>query len=286
MDADEPIPNAMNRPSSQSQDSLRIGAVSYLNTKPLVYGLQQSLSASEVVYQLPSRLADSLANQELDIALVPSIELARHPDWTIISDACIACRGPVLSVKLLFRVPPAEVRSMVLDEGSRTSAMMAQVLLKELYGVEPSLSSLPITADPAEAEADAILMIGDRAIYARESKFHEVWDLGDRWCRWSELPFVFAMWVARPGVLAGEAANALSKARDSGCGHLNEIASEQASAMNLPLGLVEEYLRRNLYFYLGPDERRGLSLFYQKAASQGFIDFLPKVTLDDCTVES
>ena len=270
----------------QKRGPLRVGAVSYLNTKPLVHGLEDALPGAELVYDLPSRLADSLASGELDVALVPSIELASHPSWKIVSDACIACRGPVLSVKLMFRVPPAQVRRLVLDEGSRTSAIMAQVLLKELYGVEPSLSTLPIGADPAQAEADAILIIGDRAIHSRDAEFEEVWDLGDRWCRWAELPFVFAMWVARPGVFTEEAAAAFSAARDQGCANFGVIAQTHAGPMNLPLQVVEEYLSRNLYFYLGPNELSGLSLFYQKAASLCFIDNVPKVALDDCTVES
>lgn len=264
---------------------MRVGAVSYLNTKPLVHGLEQSLTDAELVYHLPSHLADALADEQLDVALVPSIELARHPEWTIVSDACIACRGPVMSVKLLFRVPPTEVRSLVLDEGSRTSVVLAQVLLREIYGIEPCLSSLPIGANPDDVTADALLIIGDRAIYAKEENYVEAWDLGDRWCRWAELPFVFAMWVARPGVETQRIGEHLSLARNLGCRHLKQIAQQHAPQMSLPLPLVEEYLSRNLYFYLGPDELQGLTLYYERAATHGLIDYVPKVAIDDCTIE-
>ena len=108
----------------------------------------------------------------------------------------------------MFRVPPAEVRSLALDEGSRTSAVLAQILLHELYGIRPELRTLPIDASPNEFESDAVLVIGDRAICNDEQPFVEVWDLGDRWCRWAELPFVFAMWVARPGIDTDEVATA------------------------------------------------------------------------------
>ena len=266
--------------------SLKIGAVSYLNTKPLVHRLAESLPEAELVYEVPSRLSTMLADGKLDVALVPSVELACYPKWTIVSNACIGCRGPVLSVKLAFRVPPAQVRTLALDEGSRTSAVLAQILLHDLHGVQPELSSLPIGCDLGDSEADAVLVIGDRAIRTDESLFDQVWDLGDRWCRWAELPFVFAMWVARPGVNTEAVACTLAAARDDGCRSLPEIAEEQAAAMQLPTALVEEYLCKNLYFCFGAEQQRGLQLFYKRAAALGFIPSVPRVTIDDCPVEN
>ena len=105
---------------------IRVGAVSYLNTKPLVFGID-SFEDCIVTYDLPSRLADQLAAGQLDVALIPSIEAVVPGDYTIVSDACIACRGPVWSVKLVSRKPMNEIRSLALDEGSRTSAALAQV---------------------------------------------------------------------------------------------------------------------------------------------------------------
>ncbi len=256
---------------NDNNTDLRIGAVSYLNTKPLVYGLAERLPEAELVFDYPSRLADALAAGELDIALVPSAELFVHPEWSVVSDACIACRGPVLSVKLLCRVPPDQVRTLALDEGSRTSALLSQILLRELTGVRPQLTNLPLGHEPADVDADAVLVIGDRAIRASEAKFVEVWDLGDRWCRWAELPFVFAMWVARPGVDTGLAEKAFPDARDQGCQNLAEIAREQSLAMQLPYDFVFEYLSRNLHFELGGRERRGFALFREKAIAHGLI---------------
>ena len=99
---------------------------------------------ADIIYDLPSRLADGLSAGRFDVALVPSIELLSNPDYEVVSDACIGCRGPVLSVKLFMRVPPEEIRSLALDEGSRTSIVLVQILLDRLVGARPALEPLPI----------------------------------------------------------------------------------------------------------------------------------------------
>ena len=177
---------------------LRIGAVSYLNTKPLIYNLQQRLGdRGELSLALPSVLADDLNAGRLDVALIPSVEFFRGQGYRVVSDAAIACRGPVWSVRLLSRVPVAKIKRLALDEGSRTSAAMVAVLLAEMYGLSPETVPLTMEQSPESVDADAILMIGDRAMHPARGVYQEIWDLGDRWCRWTELPFVFAMWVAR-----------------------------------------------------------------------------------------
>lgn len=254
---------------------MRIGAVSYLNTKPLVYGLQQLAPQVKVLFDLPSRLADQLAAGKLDVALIPSIEFFQNPDYTIVSDACIGCRGPVLSVKLLSRVPLAKIRTLALDEGSRTSAALVRILLAERFDLHPELLPFPIAASPESVQADALLMIGDRAMHPPAGSFVETWDLGDEWCRWAELPFVFAMWVARKADTASaedeqvELAALLSQARDNGVAHLTEIAAREHAAVGLSSEQTLTYLRDNLYFHLGPRELRGLQLYYDRACQLG-----------------
>ncbi len=267
--------------SPAAYNKLRIGAVSYLNTKPLVAGLPALLPEADLVFDYPSRLADALATAALDIALVPSIARAYHADWQIVSDACIGCRGPVLSVKLMFRVPPDRVRRLALDEASQTSAVLARILLAELVGVRPRLETLAWGSPPEENRADAVLVIGDRAIRDGGSEFVEVWDLGERWYRWTGRPFVFALWMARAGVATEAVAVALAQARDQGCRRLVQIAQEEAVGMQLPQPLVEKYLCHNLYYRLGPDQIEGLQLYYQQAARHGLIPQPPLVTGPD-----
>jgi chorismate dehydratase len=250
---------------------LRVGAVTYLNTKPLVFRLSQFAPQAELSFDLPSRLADDLAAGRLDVALIPSIEYFQNPNYKIVSDACIACRGPVLSVKLFCRVPVQQIHSLALDEGSRTSAALIQILLKQRFGIAPRLQPLKTDLALADVQADAILMIGDRAIHSPAVSFAEVWDLGDQWCRWVNLPFVFAMWVANRGVDVGEIEHALAEARDCGVANLEQIAAAEAAPQGLTVPQCLTYLRDNLYFYLGPRERQGLQLFYSKAAEAGLV---------------
>ena len=223
---------------------VRIGAVTYLNTKPLVYRLEELLPGAQLEFDLPSRLADRLAAGELDVALIPVFEAFQHPDWFFLSDACIACRGPVLSVKLLARRPVSEVRRVALDEGSRTSAALVKILLAKRAGVVPEFEPLPIGAGLEDTDADAVLLIGDRAIASADAGFAEVWDLGDEWNRWTELPFVFA--CGRPASRRDwlEVERALNRARDLGLEHVEELAEAHAGYAGLTrhqcLGIFHE----------------------------------------------
>ncbi len=252
---------------------MRIGAVSYLNTKPLVYGLGRLAPQHEVVFDLPSRLADQLAAGELDVALIPSIEFFQNPDYQIISDACIGCRGPVRSVKLLSRVPLESIRTLALDEGSRTSVALVRILLQERFGLSPKLVPFPIDAAPESIRADALLMIGDRAMHPPAGQFAAEWDLGDVWCRWSELPFVFAMWVAGKGSgFSGQGsglAAALCEARDLGVANVEHIAAEEHARFGLSYDDCLTYLRDHLHFTLGSRELSGLRLFHEHACRLG-----------------
>jgi len=244
---------------------VRIGAVSYLNTKPLVYGLAKRLPEAEIVFDLPSRLADDLAKKELDIALIPTVEYFQDPEYQIVSDACIACRGEVYSVSLLSRCQSADIKTLALDEGSRTSAALVQILLKKRLGIVPELSPFPIGSDLSLLSTDAMLIIGDRAMHVDKSDFEETWDLGQAWVDWTGLPFVFAMWTARADLDFDLAPieTALSSARDEGVKHLSEIAASHAEQLGISRQQCEVYLKEHLYFYLGEQERQGQELFRQ-----------------------
>ena len=257
-----------NRMTSENVRETRVGAVSYLNSKPLIEGLADTVPLS---LDYPSCLADDLAADRLDVALVPSIEFFRDDSYRIVSDACVATRGDVLSVKLYSRVHPGEIRRLALDEGSRTSATLAQIVLAEKYGVFPQLEPLSMDHDTTRSDADAILLIGDRAMHSPGEQFAETWDLGTVWTEWTGLPFVFAMWVARGDARTEGLSEHLAAARDRGVAAFESIARREASGLGISDEKALDYLRHNLHFHLGSAELSGLRLFRQFATQLGLI---------------
>ncbi|QDT66543.1 menaquinone biosynthetic enzyme MqnA/MqnD family protein [Calycomorphotria hydatis] len=258
----------MNGPAHLSP---RIGAVSYLNSKPLIEGLADQVAEGQLVLDYPSVLADQLAAGELDVALIPVVEVLRNPEYEIVTDSCVAARGEVRSVKLFSRVPLGEVRSLALDNGSRTSAALARLMLLERYGIEPHLEQLPMENSTADSTADGILLIGDRAMAPPVEEFHTVWDLGGEWYQWTGLPFVFAVWATRRGVDLGPVERLLGEARDRGVEVFEQIAAHEAPLLGIPVEAAVTYLRDNLYFRLGDAERAGLKMFYQLCAHNKLI---------------
>ena len=260
----------------------KIGAVSYLNTKPLVAGLVDAAHDFEVIFDLPSRLADRLAIGELDVALIPVVEAVTNPEYTIVSDACIACQGPVWSVKLLSRVEGSAIKTLALDEGSRTSCSLARVLLDRQFGVQPKCRSLSIDDDWRKVESDAVLIIGDRAMKANDPDVPLSWDLGESWNQWTEKPFVFAVWAARDGSDLDRIDRALSMSRDEGLRQLHEISADQAPRYGLSEAECLRYLRDNLHFNLGVEEKSGMELFFQNAADLSLVPQPFQLQFHDC----
>jgi chorismate dehydratase len=251
---------------SEGSEKIRVGAVTYLNARPLIAALAELDPRLEVVTDYPSRLADALAAGELDVAMIPSIEYARHPEFSIVSDACIACDGPVRSVKLYGRVPVEDIQTLALDIGSRTSAALARILLKERFGIVPKLRSLPIGVELDDMPGDAVLMIGDRGMTPINKAFEFVWDLGEEWSRWTGLPFVFSLWVARAGIDLRGLERTLAMARDLGLTRLAEIARREAPLIGIPEEDCLSYLRDHLEFRFGRRQRQGLERFFALAA--------------------
>jgi chorismate dehydratase len=280
----EPLRTAKNRTrmsvlqyEATSSTMIRIGAVNYLNSKPLVEDVTQLVPDADFRLDYPSRLADELAAGRLDVALIPSIECMRAPNYEIVSDACVATRGAVLSVKLYSRCPLGQIRTLALDAGSRTSAALTKIMLHERFGVRPSTMPLPLGSSIEDTPADAILLIGDRAMLPPRESFAAVWDLGEEWLNWTGLPFVFAMWVARSDESAHIAnssemdrvATMLSEARNRGVARIPQIAQREATKLGISTDLAENYLKHNLHFCLGSAEQNGLRLFQELATQLG-----------------
>src|SRR5262245_5479134 len=251
------------------ESTIRIGAVNYLNTKPLIEDLPTLASGAELVLDVPSRLADLLADGRLDVALIPIIEYFRAGTYSVVPDISIASRGPVLSVTLFSRVPWSGIRRVALDEGSRTSAALTQILLRKRYSVRPEVVPLPLDRAAEEVDADAVLLIGDRVMRACLPGFAYAFDLGQEWHDWTGLPFVYAVWAVREGVELGSVAGALREAKRRGLLHVGQIAHREAPLLGLDAGFCRRYLSNIIQFDLGPREQAGLHHFYMLACELG-----------------
>lgn len=250
-----------------------MGAVTYLNSKPLIFELDQLAPEIALSLDLPSRLADQMAAGRLDVGLIPVVEYLRAPDYSLIPGIAIATRGPVLSVTLFSRKPWAEITSLALDEGSRTSAALVQVLLTYRYSVRPRLEKLPIDAVADDVTTDAVLLIGDRAMHACLPSFPFAYDLGEEWTAWTELPFVFAVWAVRPGIELGATEAAFHEAKRRGLENAGTIAAQESERLGLGAGFCRRYLTNVIRYDLGPRELDGMNRFAELAAE---LNLIPK----------
>jgi chorismate dehydratase len=251
---------------------VRVGAVSYLNAKPLYYRLPEFAPGVRLEMDLPSRLADRLASDDLDLALIPSVEYLRGArlGYEILPGFAIAARGPVRSVKLFSRVPPGRIDRLALDAGSRTSQVLVRVWLDARHGVRPRrIEELPMGVPVEESTADAVLLIGDRAMTVADGPYHIVVDLAEAWREMTGLPFVFALWVVRRGVDLGRLPEALARSRAEGLSHAGELAATYGPKLGLDAATCYDYLTRALSYDLGEPEVAGLRRFAAMAARLG-----------------
>ena len=243
-------------------------AVSYLNTVPLVWGLQHSpplRDTFDLRFALPSECADQLATGQADIGIVPVIEMARQ-GLDYFPGTGIACHGPVRSILLVSKVPFRQIRTLATDSGSRTSAMLAQVILAERFGVRPHVFSHP--ADLAEmlGKADAALLIGDAALRVDPATMpFETLDLGGEWVALTGLPMVFAVWAGRKEVIHEAHGELFVESCRYGLAHMDEIVRAEAPARQFEPELVRRYLTHHIIFELGDRDYEGMRLYIQHA---------------------
>ena len=251
---------------------IRIGAVSYLNAKPLYHGLCEHAPHVVLSMDVPSRLAEQLAAGDLDVALIPSVEYLRGASlgYEIIPGFAIAAHGPVHSVKLFSRVPWGRIERLALDAGSRTSQVLARVWLDTEHHVRPArVEELPLGVSVLESTADAVMVIGDRAMRVPREPFYNVVDLGKAWHTLTGLPFVFALWVVRHGADLGDLPEALERSRAAGLAEAATLARNHGPRLGLDFATCYDYLTRILSYDLGEPEIAGLRQFAEMAARLG-----------------
>ena len=237
---------------------LRIGAVSFLNTRPLVHGLQSG-SEYTLSFDTPSNLAEKLRLGEIDVGLLPIVEHLRGVGDGFVPGIGIASNGPVRTVKLYSRVPFESVREVAVDNRSRTSVALLRILLAERFGVLPDFFSFRADLPGMLRDHDAALIIGDDAF--REDGAPYIWDLGAAWHELTSVPFVYAVWVVREGVDRARVASLLHTALVSGRTHLEEIAQQAAQQQGQPVPVLLSYLRDTLHYSLDERDAQGIETF-------------------------
>ncbi len=264
---------------------VRLGAVTYLNARPLVFALEGSPRFS-LRFDVPSRCAELLHEGSIDVGLIPSIEYLQAPgsvSYAIVPDLAIASNGPVASVALYTRRPISEVRSIALDTSSRTSVALVRVLCARVFDIRPALHSHGPDLPLMLAQADAALVIGDNALVQEGGEMAlppsgdqapvsvEKIDLGRVWTGATGLPFVWAVWAGRAGCLTSDDVEALQRARDEGVRRPRELSAQYFRDEPRWHDLGARYLRDNIKYTLGPDECAGLELFYRYATEVGVV---------------
>jgi predicted solute-binding protein len=250
-----------------------VAGIAYLNSRPLLAGLQAGIAA-EFLYRFelaePGSCAERLARGEVAAALVPVATLPFLPGVRVETGLGVACRGAVKSVLLISRVPIERIATLAVHRASRSSVVLARLLLAERYGVHPEVTM----ADPPLAgmldHADAAVIIGDPAMRERRRTGMVELDLGKAWVEWTGLPFVFAVWAvaaAAPVALESLLTQSLAYAQE----HWRELVPTWAAAHALPEPAVQEYLASTLHFTLDEHDRAGMAEFLARAASAGVL---------------
>lgn len=256
--------------NGKPQKIWRLGAVCYLNAKPLIAGLDRNPKV-QLKLDVPSRLAPLLDAGTVDAALLPVIDLARHGrKWQIVSDACIGCDGETFTVRVFSRIPAESITRLHVDGDSHTSVVLASVLWRELYGRE--LEIVPHDATESFDHADAVLLIGDKVVNHTLLDHHVEIDLGSSWKSLTGLPFVFAVWAAPRGEDVSELAALLSATRDRGEAAAELIAADFGPGLNWPVALAKRYLTRRLKFRMGQRQRQAIARFFELAEKHGLIE--------------
>jgi predicted solute-binding protein len=254
-----------------SSNSYRVGAVSYFNTLPLVWGMLHGPERERVrlSFSLPSVCAEEVERGEIEIGLVPVAEIARQ-GLEIVPGTGISCRGAVRSILLVSRVPWRSVRTLATDSGSRTSVELAQVILRERFGVDANTTPFAPDLDHMLSVCDAALVIGDAALRISPAELRYDWlDLGEEWFALTGLPMVFAAWAGKQGLPAAALEEITRGSYRFGAAKIKEIVDSEHAARRISKELAERYLRQHIRFELGAEEVKGLEAFLELAGGKG-----------------
>lgn len=240
---------------------IKVAAVSYLNTKPLLYGIKRHevLKKIDLIVDYPAKIAQMLVDGEVDLGLIPVAIIPRLKEWHIVTDYCIGADGNVASVCIFSEVPVWEIKKVYLDYQSRTSVRLAQVLLKEYWKADVEFVAASGEDYRNEIKGTtAGVVIGDRALEQRtRSKY--IYDLAGAWKQHTGLPFVFAAWIANKE-LPPDFIKAFNEANAIGLSNIDDVVNE----LHFPVYDLKTYFTKNIDYNLDDEKQKGLQLFLDK----------------------
>jgi chorismate dehydratase len=277
---------------------LRISAISYLNTAPLMWDFEHGQAGRDfdISYTLPSACARALAEGSADIGIIPAAAYAEIPatyesGLLVLPDVAIASRRAVRSILLVSTVPVEEIRTVALDTSSLTSVALTKVLFQKWLGGRRTFTAMAPDIDKMLAEHDAGLLIGDPALKIDRGRYHTL-DLAEEWIRHTGKPFVFAFWAVRRDALREadpslDLPTVFQNSRDHGLepSSINQVAREWAPRLEIAEGDVRSYLTQNIHYQLDLGCVEGLQLFYRYAAEIGALPSAPELQFVEATRE-
>jgi len=242
------------------QTKIRVGAVSYLNTKPLIYGFEHGMMAESVDLKIefPSKIASMLLEDKIDVGLVPVAVIPEMKEHYIISDYCIGCDGEVASVCLFSEVPLDTIEKVLLDYQSRTSVELLKILIKQYWKIDPVFERTFGEYQSKISRTTAALVIGDRALEQRKISPY-IYDLGLEWKKFTGLPFVFAAWVSNKK-LDEKFITEFNEANAWGLKNISDVVKEnETNIFNLM-----DYYTRYISFEINEEKKKAMYLFLKK----------------------
>lgn len=264
---------------------LRVSAISYLNTAPLLWDFEHAPAGAEFAfsYTIPSSCAASLRDGSADIGIIPAAAYTNIPDLLIFPGVAIASRRAVRSILLVSKMPLEGIRTIALDSSSLTSVALIKVLFAKWWGEGRSFTSMVPDIHQMLEKYDAGLLIGDPALRIDRSRYI-TYDLAEEWIRLTGVPFVFAFWAVRREALKDAGCDldlpaVFQRSRDHGLApeNLNQIATEWAPRLGLSQNEIKSYLTENVHYYLGPECIEGMNLFFRYAREYGVLPPAPEL---------
>jgi chorismate dehydratase len=267
---------------------LRISAISYLNTAPLMWDFEHGAPGDnfEITYTVPSKCAAELQAGTADIGIIPSAAYLINPTLSILPGTAIASKQAVRSILLVSSKPMPDILTVALDSSSLTSVALTRILFEKVWGGGRQFSSLLPNLDSMLATNDAALLIGDPALKVDRTKYL-TWDLAEEWFRLTSKPFVFAFWAVREEALrecTEDLALIFQRSRDHGLEpeNLAAIARTWAEKLGMQQEEIRQYLTTNIHYYLDDSSLEGLQLFYRYAHECRVLPRAPELRFAEC----